>query len=304
METLEAAGFFGRETRHKEINSKVIDVPAKDHASLWTQLLLLLLREKTAMVNYPVVLIINLLVTSFLSVVFGVIFFQVGSADRSLPGVISGQVGALINVNISTMMGQCQSALTIFASERPLFLREYSTDHYSIAPYFLSHLATEAVQSFVVMLVQALFVYFMIGFQQKFGEFLFITYSLAMTSTAVAVLLGSFFSNPKGANSLFTMVVVPQLYFSGVFIAIQLIPQWIRWAQWLCSLTYASKLSLAYEFQNCAPGEAEINCANVLTQNGVSNDDIWWYWLALACIFLVFRLSAMLVLRQKGADFT
>lgn len=282
----------------------MIEVPKKDHATLWTQLVLLVEREKTGVIRNPIPQIMNISVTSFLGIVFGVIFFQVGAADRAIPGVIQGQVGALANINISTMMGQCQAAMTVFASERPLFLREYSTDHYSILPYFVSHLATEALQSFVVMLMQALLVYFMIGFQQSFLQFLFITFSLAMTSTAVAVMVGSFFSDVKNAEALFVLVVVPQMYFSGVFIAIELIPIWIRWVQWLCSLTYASRLAFAYEFQACEPGMAEENCSNILEQNGVSEDHVWWYWLALVGLFLLFRISALFVLRHKGATFS
>jgi hypothetical protein len=68
-------------------------------------------------------------------------------------------------------MGQSQPALFIFAAERPVFLREYSTNHYNIIPYFLSHLWTEALQSFVAMFAQALIVYWMIGFQMTFGTF-------------------------------------------------------------------------------------------------------------------------------------
>lgn len=304
VESLAAKGFFEEDVRKKKFDSKLMKVPQKDHATLWTQLVLLVGREKTGVIKNPMANLMNISITSFLGIVFGVIFFQVGGADRAIPGVVQGQVGALINVNISTMMGQAQAALTVFASERPLFLREYSTDHYSILPYFVSHLATEALQSFVVMLVQALLVYFMIGFQQSFWEFLFITFSLAMTSTAVAVMVGSFFSDVKAAQSLFTLVVVPQMYFSGVFIAIELIPQWIRWSQWLCSLTYASRLSFAYEFQDCEPGVAEENCSNILQQNGVSQDSIWWYWLALAGLFVGFRLCALFVLRHKGATFS
>ena len=175
IESLATKGFFEKDVRKQVFNSKMIEVPKKDHASLWTQLVLLVGREKTGVIKNPMANIINIVITSFLGIVFGVIFFQIGAADRAMPGVVQGQVGALTNINISTMMSQSQAALTVFASERPLFMREYSTDHYSILPYFVSHLATEALQSFVVMLVQALLVYFMIGFQQSFLQLLFVT---------------------------------------------------------------------------------------------------------------------------------
>lgn len=304
MVDLDRKGFFPEDSRQENKELEAVKVPTRDHATFWTQLVMLVGREKIGLLKNPAPMIINACITGFLSVVFGVIFFRIGESDRSIPAVVQGQLGALINVNIATMMGQAQTALVVFSSERPLFLREYSTDHYSILPYFLSHLATEALQAVVAMLVQAFIVYFMIGFQQTFFQFFFVTFTLAMTSTAVAVLLGSFFSDSKNAESLFTLVVVPQMYFSGVFISINLIPSWVRWAQYLCSLTYASRLAFAYEFNDCEPGLATVNCDGVLNSNGVSRDDVWWYWLALLGLFVSFRMIALFVLRKKGNDFS
>ena len=191
----------------------------------------------------------------------------------------------------------------IFSTERALFLREYATDHYGIVPYFLSHLATEALQCIAAMVVQALIAYFMIGFQQNFFEFLLVTFSLAMTTTAVAVMLGAGSRDVKTAQALFPLVVVPQFYFSGLFIAINLIPAWIRWVQYLCSMTWGARLSFSYEFIDCGVGIASENCHNILEQNGVDPNDRWWYWLALVALFFAFRVAAMMILRRKGSDF-
>lgn len=81
----------------------------------------------------------------------------------------------------------------------------------------------------------------------------------------------------------------------------------IRWAQWLCSLKYAAGLAYIYEFDDCvgSPEElAELNCDRILTQNNVSPDDKWWYWLAMMGLFCLFRLLALVLLRKKGGDFS
>ena len=157
-------------------------------------------------------------------------------------------------------MGQSNTAVTVFARDRPLFLREYSTDHYGIVPYFLSKLGSEAFNSFIAILaqvryfcsccveisfigilwltffkkLQTLVVFWMMGFQMGFGHFLAISYTLALTATAVAVMLGAFFSDVNTAMSVYTVVVIPQMYFSGLFIAIELLPDWVAGAQYLC----------------------------------------------------------------------
>ena len=187
-----------------------------------------------------------------------------------------------------------------FSKDRPVFLREFSTDHYTIVPYFLSKLWTEALNTFVATLTQALVIYWLMGFQMSFGQLLAITYCLSLTATAVAVMLGACFTDINNALSLFTLLVVPQFYFSGLFIAIELIPSWVSWAQYLCSLTYGARLGFAYEFSNCEPGQAAANCASVLEANNVSVDDTWWYWLAMLGLFVMFRVGGAIILRLKA----
>jgi hypothetical protein len=197
-------------------------------------------------------------------------------------------------------MGQSQTALFTFSQDRPVFLREYSTDHYTIIPYFLSKLWSEALNSFAAILTQSLITYWLIGFQMSFGQLFAVTYTLAMTATAVAVLLGALVQDPKSAASLFTLVVVPQFYFSGLFISIDLIPDFIRWVQYICSLTYGSRLGLVYEFADCDQGQASDNCDSILQSNNVSKDDVWTYWIAMLALFLAFRILGIYVLRQKA----
>ena len=139
------------------------------------------------------------------------------------------------------------------------------------------------------------------GFQMSFGQLVAVTYTLSMTATAVAVMLGACFTDIQNSLNLFTLLVVPQFFFSGLFIAIELMPSWVSWAQYLCSLTYAARLGFAYEFGDCEPGEAAANCEAVLAANNVNADDTWWYWLALLGLFVMFRVLGVIILRHKAS---
>jgi ABC-type multidrug transport system ATPase subunit len=308
MEMLESHGFFPKEhsqdlSQYQDYNRDSMKQTVHK-VSCCIELEMLLHREMISMIRNPTPMIANVLITAFLSVVFGIIFLGVGNDDRSNMLVVQAVVGALVNTLMAVMMGQSQNALMIFSGERPLFMREYSTNHYTIGPYFFSKLVSEALQSCVAMMVQALITYFMIRFEMNFFIFFVILFAMAMTSTAVCVLLGAAFADPKIPAALFPLVVVPQFYFSGVFIATNLIPVGIRWIQWLCSLKYAAGLAYIYELDDCGSELADANCSALLLQNNVSPDDKWWYWLALLAIFCVFRLAALLVLRKKGCDFS
>jgi hypothetical protein len=160
METLEAHGFF---PKHEESDEESVTIRRFDrasisremyHASWYVELEMLLEREKNSLIRNPMPIIASVVITAFLSVIFGVIFFGVGKDNRADLLVIQAVLGSLVNVLIAIMMGQSQSALGIFRRERGLFLREYSTNHYTIVPYFVAKLASEAFQAFAAMMTQ------------------------------------------------------------------------------------------------------------------------------------------------------
>jgi ABC-2 type transporter len=92
--------------------------------------------------------------TIFLGTLIGIIFLNVGSSDSSVPSNLQSHFGGLIMVSLMSMFGTAQPALLAFPEERPVFLREYSTNHYSVISYFISRLTMEAVITGAQILVQ------------------------------------------------------------------------------------------------------------------------------------------------------
>jgi len=109
------------------------------------------------------------------------------------------------------MFGTALPTLLVFPEERPVFVREYSTNHYSVISYFISRLALEAFLTAVQILLLSMFTKLLIDFQMRFF-WLFITlYVLAMSSTAIAMLIGSSVSDPKLSVEFLPMTLVPQI---------------------------------------------------------------------------------------------
>jgi ABC-type multidrug transport system permease subunit len=206
-------------------------------------------------------------------------------------------------VMLMSMFGTATPALLAFPEERPVFLREYSTDHYSVGAYFVARLTMEASLTAVQILVQLLLTYFMIGLQSSFGMLFLNIYTLAMASTAMAVMLGCAVEDPKLGQEMLPILFVPQMLFAGFFVTPNLIPKFLRWASYLCSMTYSVRLSLIEEFQDCGSEQANINCENMLKNIEADEDESWWYWLVLASIFVIFRVLALSILRKKATKF-
>lgn len=58
-----------------------------------------------------------------------------------------------IMILMMSMFGTAMPTLLSFPEERPVFLREYSTNHYGVVAYFISRLAMEALVTFLQILV-------------------------------------------------------------------------------------------------------------------------------------------------------
>lgn len=204
------------------------------------------------------------------------------------------------------MFGTAQAALLAFPQERPVFLREYSTNHYSVISYFVSRFTMEAVLTALQVLVMTMVSYWLVGFQMPFAMLWLITYALAMASSALSILLGCAVTDAKLAQEMLPILFVPQLLFSGFFVSPSLMPNWLAWARYLFALTYSVRIGVTEEFKDgvCVGGEqAEMNCNNLIESLEAGEDDIWWNWLVMLLLFVVFRVSALYILRRKATKF-
>ena len=208
MELLDEDGFFPKDERMLPEPYTADDAEGKDELGItltehhladdfddrppgiFTQLSMLFNREIKNIRRDTAAVGARFGLTIFLSLLVGLIFKDVGEQSREVVSNLNSQFGALIMVLLMSMFGTAQPALLAFPEERPVFLREYSTSHYSVIAYFMSRFCMEAFITALQILVQVIITYFLIGFQSAFIMLYVTVYSLAMSSTALAVLLG------------------------------------------------------------------------------------------------------------------
>ena len=169
------------------------------------------------------------------------IFLQSTAKPLLLLSLLCKRFGAQSNLLISTMFGVAQGSLMEFPKDRPVLLREYSTNHYSVIPYFLAKFSLELVTVFMQVAIQLLVAFWLMGFKMMFLQFLALNFLLAISSTSVGVFIGSLVEDPSVAAELMPALIVPQLLFSGFFIQVELIPAFLRWAQYLVSSTFCCR---------------------------------------------------------------
>ncbi|KAG7349282.1 ABC transporter [Nitzschia inconspicua] len=247
--------------------------------------------------------------TVVISLTIGCLFWQV--ADNDFSEFINAQstFGALLMSLTANIFSTALPSLVAFPEERPVFLREYSTNHYSVVSYFVSRLTVELTVNAVQVTVSTITTYFMVGFHLDYWVLWTAVYLLACASSALGVMVGSATESASTAIELLPAVFMPQILFSGFFVPPALIPNWLSWLVYIMPLTYGVRILLAGEFGGDRCDNVETfpdgtnSCTRILGNSGSNPEDVWWYYLVLLGLFIVFRLFALFVLKKKASKF-
>lgn len=272
-------------------------------AGFWTQFVVLGKREAQNVIRDKGALGARYGVTTMLNLLFGLLFLNIGDTSRSDYEMMS-HFGALVMIGVSGMMGAAQPILLLFPSERPRFVREFATGSYSAAAYFCSKLCTELPLTFSTSLLAFLITYWMIGMHGNFILHVLIIWLIGTASASTALLFGCVAANAQEAMNAAPAIFVPQILFAGLFLKIEQIPYWLRWAQYLCSLKFGMSLFLINEFGGSGcEDKLKSQCDRLLDSNDADRD-IWWaYAIILIGIFLIFRFCGLLILTRKARGF-
>lgn len=291
--------FIGRRKKNRQL------LRSEKTASLATQTYMLAAREMSHMYRYQLPVLTRMGVTTFLSTLIGTMFWKVGDADKTNMFNLQSHSGGVMICLFFALLGAAQPALVSFPEERPIFLREYTTEHYSVTSYFLSRLLVEALLTGFQVLTMILILYYMMAFKGSILMFYAATYALALAGTATAVWIGALAKgNVKSAQQLVPVILMPQLLFSGFFISPSLMPSALRWIQYICALTYAVKILTLEEFTYCSDNYFEQANCNLLIENMEANpNDKLLYWMLLVSMFLGFRLLALWQLKSSASEF-
>lgn len=228
-----------------------------------TQFKHLLVRDSLNVVRDKVSLISRIVTTLGLNLVLGLVFMGaaswsgVSNEPADLAMMANNQFGALVQISISSLFGLAQSTLLSFPTERPVFLREYAVTTYGAIPYVLSKLLIEIPMMWLQACLVFLMTYWTIGLNGNFFVLTSLIALLGLVGSSTTLVIGALSSDVRVAFQLQPLLFVPQILFSGFFVPISHIPEWLRWAQYLCSLKYTINLLMIEEFKG-VPSTLEV----------------------------------------------
>lgn len=278
------------------------------NTSFLTQFRWVLKRTFLNLMLNPQTSIAQVVVTLFLALVVGAIFFDVkedhtGSQNR---------FGALFFITVN----QCFSSLSsaeLFIIERKLFIHEYISGYYRLSVYFLSKILSDILMLRTIpAVVFSCVAYFMIGLKmtaEAFFLFMFTVMLVAYTATSMALAISADQTVVAIANIFMTIACVFMMIFAGLLVNLTSIVSWLAWLKYLSIPRYGLSALQINEFTglnfckdvNISSVPPGVICTGeaFLTEQGV-DFSTWGFWqnhMALIIMTICFLTITYLKLR-------
>eukprot|EP00931_Biecheleriopsis_adriatica_P059187 TRINITY_DN35378_c0_g1_i1.p1 TRINITY_DN35378_c0_g1~~TRINITY_DN35378_c0_g1_i1.p1 ORF type:complete len:659 (-),score=110.24 TRINITY_DN35378_c0_g1_i1:40-2016(-) len=203
---------------------------------------------------------------------------------------------AVVQVGFTAMFSASQPTILSFPLERPVFLREYSSNMYGTVAYFLSKMLVEVPLGAAQALLALAVSHRLMRFQGEFLEMWGTVCLLNACAVSFSLLIGCTVRFPRESGAIGPLVFVPQLLMSGTFIPVQAIPPILRWMQYISFLQYAVKLLAIVEFRRTDPMLRRL----IFRTMEVDPELTGFYAGTLLLMCLAFSAFAIKLLREKA----
>lgn len=193
--------------------------------------------------------------------------------------------------------------------DRPLFYRERADGYYTTFTYYMAKFIEEAVVAAMTSLLFCLVVFFSCGLQGSFGVFLAVYFLTSMIGIVLAYAVASAVPSMEAANALLPTYVTFCMYFGGLFLIFDKIPQGWKWYSYTDFLRYAWSALMVNQFKHDTRGVNGTNLAvfggqDVLAFYAITQPDggvmgeIWFCCLMLVLLVVVFAFLGGLALAK------
>ncbi|XP_059644555.1 pleiotropic drug resistance protein 1 isoform X2 [Cornus florida] len=230
--------------------SKDLYFPTKYSQTLITQCMACLWKQHWSYWRNPPYTAVRLLFTTFIAVMFGTIFWDIGSVRRRQQDLFNA-MGSMYAAVLFIGVQNATSVQPVVAIERTVFYRERAAGMYSALPYAFGQVAIELPYIFVQTVIYGVIVYAMIGFDwtvTKFFWYLFFMYFTFLYFTFYGMMTVAVTPNHNIAAIVSSAFYAIWNLFSGFIIPRTRIPVWWRWYYWICPVSWTLYGLVASQF--------------------------------------------------------
>lgn len=290
----------------QELSSESSVELSKYKSPFWTQFKYLTNRASKNAIRNELIIKVRFFQSVFIGLLAGLVFM------RATEGTIAGQIqslsGVLYFLAVNQFFGSATAVLSIFASEKLVFLHEYRAGYYGLTAYYFSKVLVELPYQIIFPALLLLIAYYMIGLNPAFSAYLLSAALLifcAITGTAIGTFISAIFDDVGMALAVLPLFLLPVLLFSGLFVNSGNFPVWLSWLQYGSPVRYSFSGLLqnqfnSYTFNNCDPNIIDCSGTQALVQLGFADDLPPGILIAiLTGIYFIFVFAGYLVLLYK-----
>ncbi|XP_011019747.1 PREDICTED: pleiotropic drug resistance protein 1-like [Populus euphratica] len=220
--------------------SKDLYFPTRYSQSFFAQCMACLWKQHWSYWRNPPYNAVRLLFTTFIAVMFGTIFWNLGS-KRNRKQDIFNSMGSMYAAVLFIGIQNATSVQPVVAIERTVFYRERAAGMYSALPYAFAQVMIEIPYTLVQALIYGVIVYSMIGFEWtpiKFFWYIFFMYFTLLYMTFYGMMNVAITPNHNIASLVSSAFYAIWNLFSGFIIPRTRVPIWWRWYCWACPFSW------------------------------------------------------------------
>ncbi|XAR70929.1 Xenobiotic-transporting ATPase [Bertholletia excelsa] len=230
--------------------SKELSFPTQYSHSFFPQCLACLWKQQLSYWRNPPYSAVRLLFTTLIALLFGTIFWDLGSR-RGTQQDIFNAMGSMYGAVLFLGIQNAASVQPVVAVERTVFYRERAAGMYSALPYAFAQVVIELPYVFVQSIIYGLIVYAMIGFEwtaAKFFWYLFFMYFSLLYFTFYGMMIVAITPSHNISSVVASAFYAIWNLFSGFVIPKTRIPVWWRWYYYICPVAWTLYGLVASQF--------------------------------------------------------
>ncbi|GMI89171.1 pleiotropic drug resistance 12, ATP-binding cassette G40, PLEIOTROPIC DRUG RESISTANCE 12 [Hibiscus trionum] len=229
-----------KELSSPALGSKDLYFQTRYSQSLLTQCMSCLWKQHWSYYRNPPYNAVRFLFTTFIGVMFGTIFWDIGS-KRTREQDVFDSMGSMYAAVLFIGFQNCASVQPVVAVERTVFYRERAAGMYSALPYAFGQVVIELPYILIQTVIYGVVVYGMIGFEwtaAKLFWYLFFLYFTFLYFTFYGMMTVAVTPNHNIAAIVSSAFFAIWNLFSGFIIPRTRIPIWWRWYYWACPISW------------------------------------------------------------------
>ncbi|KAJ1650668.1 FAD-dependent urate hydroxylase [Dispira simplex] len=270
-----------------------LSLTAPQRSSWATQFTILADRTFKNLYRDPLLLVAHYLVSLFLAVLCGLLFYQV---TDDISG-FQNRMGVFFFM--CALFGfSCLTSLQTFATEKILFMRERANGYYAPATYFAAKVVFDIFPLRVIPpLLLGCIVYPMVGLvpgMANFSKFILVLVLFNLAAASICLCLGIIFRELSVSNLLSSLAMLFSMLFGGLLLNKDSIPYYMRFLKDLSIFNYALEAMIVNEMKYLQLREKKFGLeidvpgATILSTFGFNAMNYWPDVAKLGGMFLVF----------------